>query len=131
MRAYSFLAFALACSAFAQAPSPPPVPDTVIADRDVEYSGVGGKQTMDIVRPKGASATPRPTVLLVHGGGFRAGNKEGYISLAVKLAERGYVAATANYRLSPGNQFPAPVQDVKAAVRFLRANAAKYNIDSD
>jgi acetyl esterase/lipase len=131
MRTISFLLLAVAGSAFAQAPSPPPVPDTVLADRDVEYSAVGGKQTMDIVRPKGASDTPRPTVLLVHGGGFRAGNKEGYIGLAVKLAERGYVAATANYRLSPGNQFPAPVQDVKAAVRFLRANAAKYNIDTE
>ena len=107
MRASSFFLFALAGSALAQAPAAPPVPDTVLADRDIEYSAVGGRQTMDIVRPKGASATPRPTVLLVHGGGFRAGNKEGYIGLAVKLAERGYVAATANYRLSPGNQFPA------------------------
>jgi acetyl esterase/lipase len=131
MRPSLILLFALAGSAFSQAPAAPPVPDSVIADREVEYSAVGGKQTMDIVRPKGASTTPRPTVLLVHGGGFRAGTKEGYIPLAVKLAQRGYVAATASYRLSPGNQFPAPVQDVKAAVRFLRANAAKYGIDPD
>src|SRR5215510_1826051 len=122
----------LACSGamFAQPANAPKIPDSVVAERDVEYSAVGGRQTMDIVRPREASNSPRPAVLLVHGGGFRGGTKEGYISLAVKLAERGYVAATANYRLSPRSQFPAAVHDVKAAVRFLRANAAKYNIDS-
>lgn len=86
---------------------------------------------MDIVRPREAGSSPRPAVLLIHGGGFRTGSKESYIPLAIKLAERGYVAATANYRLSPRNQFPAAVQDSKAAVRFLRANAAKYNLDSN
>ena len=52
-------------------------------------------------------------MVLVHGGGFRGGTKESYIPLAVKLAEHGYVAATANYRLSPRNQFPAAVEDVE------------------
>ncbi len=123
----------LACAAAlsAQPANAPKIPDSVLADREVEYSSVGGRQTMDIIRPRDASSTPRPTVLLVHGGGFRGGTKEGYITLAVKLAEHGYVAATANYRLAPRNQFPAAVQDVKAAVRFLRANAAKYQIDAN
>lgn len=107
----------------------PKIPDTVLAERDVEYSAVGGRQTLDVIRPRDAATTPRPAVLLVHGGGFRAGNKEGYTTLAIKLAEHGYVAASANYRLSPRHQFPAAVEDVKAAVRFLRANAAKYNLD--
>jgi acetyl esterase/lipase len=114
----------------AQANNAPKVPDTVVADRDVEYSNVGGRQTMDIVRPRETSNIPRPAVLLVHGGGFRGGNKESYIPLAVKLAEHGYVAASANYRLSPRNQFPSAVEDVKAAVRFLRASAKKYNLDA-
>ena len=107
----------------------PQIPDSVIADRDVEYSPLGGGQKMDIIRPRADSTTPRPAVLLIHGGGFRAGSKEGYIPLAIKLAERGYVAATINYRLAPQYPFPAAVQDSKSAVRFLRANAAKYNID--
>jgi acetyl esterase/lipase len=107
----------------------PKIPDTVLADREVEYSAVGGRQTMDVIRPRDNSAAPRPAILLVHGGGFRGGTKEGYTGLAVKLAEHGYVAATANYRLAPRNQFPAAVEDVKAAVRFLRANAAKFNLD--
>jgi acetyl esterase/lipase len=115
----------------AQPPAAPQIPDTLLAEREVPYSTVGGRQTMDIIRPRETSNSPRPAVLLVHGGGFRAGAKEGYIPLAIKLAEHGYVAATANYRLSPRNQFPAAVQDVKAAVRFLRANATKYNIDAN
>jgi acetyl esterase/lipase len=131
MRTYLPLAFVFAGAALAQAPNTPKFPDTLLADRDVAYSNVGGKQTMDIIRPKDPSAKPRPAVLLVHGGGFRAGTKDGYIPLAIKLAERGYVAATVTYRLSPAAQFPAPVEDVKAAVRFLRANAAKYNLDTE
>jgi acetyl esterase/lipase len=120
---------ALAGALSAQAPATPTIPDSLIAEREVVYSAVGGRQTMDIIRPREATQV-RPAVLLVHGGGFRAGAKESYLPLAITLAERGYVAATANYRLSPRNQFPAAVQDVKAAVRFLRANAARYSIDS-
>ena len=64
-----------------------------------------------------------------HGGGFRAGTRDGYNGLCLKLAEHGFVAATVTYRLAPKYQFPAAVHDVKAAVRWLRANAAKYHID--
>jgi acetyl esterase/lipase len=131
MHARLILLLASSGALLAQAPAAPQIPDTVLAERNVAYSAAGGRQTMDIVRPREASNTPRPAVLLVHGGGFRAGAKESYIPLAVKLAEHGYVAATVNYRLSPRNQFPAAVEDVKAAVRFLRAGASKYNIDSD
>jgi acetyl esterase/lipase len=115
----------------ALAQNPPPIPDSLIHEAGVEYSNVGGNMEMDIVRPRDSSAGPRPAVLLVHGGGFRAGKRESYLPMAARLAERGYVAATASYRLSPRNQFPAPVQDVKAAVRFLRANASKYGIDPE
>lgn len=127
---FIILSLAGALALPAQTPEAPKVPDTVVAEREVEYSAVGGPQTMDIFRLREASNRPRPAVLLVHGGGFRAGSKEGYIPLAIELAEHGYVAATANYRLAPRNQFPAAVEDVKAAVRFLRASAAKYNLDA-
>ena len=111
-----------------QAPGPPPpLPDSVTAEMDVEYSRVGERVAMDIYKPKAAGVYP--AVLAIHGGGFRGGNRQSYRALCVKLAERGYVAATASYRLSPGNQFPAHVEDVKAAVRYLRANAAKLGID--
>jgi acetyl esterase/lipase len=129
MRTRLWIPWLASCGVLAQTPQPAAVPDSILADRNVEYSAVGGRQTMDILRPRETSDRPRPAVLLVHGGGFRAGAKESYIPLAIKLAKHGYIAATANYRLSPRNQFPAAVEDVKAAVRFLRANAEKYQID--
>lgn len=109
----------------------PTIPETLTRDSDVEYSNVGGRMAMDIIRPSGAPAAPRPAVLLVHGGGFRRGSRDSYLPVAIRLAERGYVAATASYRLAPRNQFPAAVHDVKAAVRFLRANASRYGIDPE
>jgi acetyl esterase/lipase len=121
----------LAAVALAQPPKPvpPAVPDDVTLDFDVEYSRVGERVAMDIFRPK--TAGPHPTVLAIHGGGFRAGSRASYHRLCIKLAQLGYVAATASYRLSPRHQFPAAVEDAKAAVRFLRANARKYTIDPD
>ena len=124
-----FLLLSAALCAFPQ-PKLPEVPADVQADFDVEYSRVGERVAMDIFRPKNANGA-QPAVLCIHGGGFRAGSRAGYHALAIKLAQRGYVAATASYRLAPRHQFPAAVEDVKAAVRFLRANAQKYNLDPD
>lgn len=120
----------LSCPVFSQPkPLPAPVaPEGVQVDADVEFSRVGERVAMDIFRPKGATG-PLPSVLAVHGGGFRAGSRAGYHGLCGKLALRGYVCATTSYRLAPRHQFPAAIEDVKAAVRFLRANAAKYNVD--
>lgn len=121
---------AIAAAQSRPAPKLPPMPDNVVHEREIEYSNVGARVAMDIVRPKGLQPSDRlPTVLFVHGGGFRAGNRESYLVQAARLAQRGYVTATASYRLAPRHQFPAAVEDVKAAVRFLRANAQKYNID--
>jgi acetyl esterase/lipase len=126
-----YLPVLLLCAHSLVAQTPPAIPDTLIHEADVEYSNVGARVAMDIVRPKAGPSEKRPAVLLVHGGGFRRGNRQSYLPMAIRLAERGYVAATASYRLAPRNQFPAAVEDVKAAVRFLRANANKYGIDTD
>ncbi len=104
-------------------------PDSVIWEEGVVYSTPDGESlAMNIARPKEEKG-PRPAVLCIHGGGFRAGKRESYDALCVKLAERGFVAATITYRLAPKHQFPAAVHDCKAAVRWLRANASKYKID--
>ncbi len=120
---------ALAAAAQAQTPRPaaPVVPDTVEAILDVTYSRVGEPVAMDVYKPKAKG--PHPAVLAIHGGGFRAGARTSYTALCIRLAEKGYVAATASYRLSPKNQFPAALEDVKAAVRHLRANATQYDLD--
>jgi acetyl esterase/lipase len=122
---------ALAANPFAVAApqAAPPIPDSVIWEEGLVYSTPeGASLAMNLARPK-ADVGLRPAVLCIHGGGFRAGKRESYDALCVKLAERGFVAATITYRLAPVHRFPAAVHDCKAAVRFLRANADKYNID--
>lgn len=105
------------------------VPDSVTFARGVEYSAPEGESLqLNLAQPK-EGAGPFPVVLCIHGGGFRAGNRESYDSLCVRLAEKGYVAATITYRLAPKHQFPAAIHDCKAALRFLRANAAKFRLD--
>ena len=95
----------------------------------IVYSTPEGESlALNLARPKSDSG-PRPAILCIHGGGFRAGKRESYDSLCKKLAEKGFVAITITYRLAPKHTFPAAVHDCKAAVRWLRANAAKYNID--
>jgi acetyl esterase/lipase len=118
----------LAAAGVLSAQNKPSLPDNVRSELGVVYSTVGEPQVMDIFLPK-TEAVVHPAVLLVHGGGFRAGSKDGYVPLAIEMAQQGYVAATVNYRLAPKYPFPAAVEDVKAAVRFLRANAGKYSID--
>ncbi|GAA4417565.1 hypothetical protein GCM10023187_50090 [Nibrella viscosa] len=72
---------------------------------------------------------PRPAVLLIHGGGWRSGDRSQQIPMAQQLAANGYVAVTAEYRLSTEALYPAAVHDLKAAIRWLRANTREYNID--
>jgi acetyl esterase/lipase len=105
------------------------IPDNVSFERDIEYSRPNGlPQLLNLARPKRVTGS-FPTVICIHGGGFRAGNREGYNKLCLTLAQRGYVAMTIEYRLAPTNPFPAAVYDCKAAVRWARGNAAKYGID--
>ncbi len=84
---------------------------------------------LDIFRP--AKPGKYPAVILVHGGGWRSGNKSMQVPLAMQIATQGYVTACVEYRLSPEALYPAAVYDLKAAVRFLRANALKFSIDPD
>jgi acetyl esterase/lipase len=105
------------------------IPDGVTFEPGLEYSNPDNQHLqLNLARPKTGSG-PRPAVLCIHGGGFRAGHRDGYNALCLKLAQRGFVAATASYRFAPKYQFPSAVHDVKAAVRWLRANAAKYQLD--
>jgi acetyl esterase/lipase len=102
---------------------------SITFEKNIEYSNSDNQHLqLNLARPRDAQG-PMPAVLCIHGGGFRAGSRDGYNALCQKLAERGFVAATVTYRLAPKYQFPAAVYDVKAAVRWLRANAVKFQID--
>ena len=106
------------------------IPSDVALDRSVDYTSIPhGRLAMDIARPKAPGQYPG--IVLIHGGGFSGGNRESYLPLALRLAQHGYVAATVSYRLTPSYQFPIPLHDVKAAVRFLRANSAKFGVDKE
>lgn len=107
----------------------PTVPESVIWEEGIEYTNPDNQHLqLNLARPKTGEG-PFPAIICIHGGGFRAGKRDGYDGLCVKLAERGYVAATVTYRLAPKYQFPAAVHDTKAAVRWMRANAKTYKID--
>ncbi|HEY2784744.1 MAG TPA: alpha/beta hydrolase [Fimbriiglobus sp.] len=127
----SILFLALVACRPALAQNGPNVPAGVDFQKGIEYANPDNQHLqLDLARPK-TGAGPFPAVLCIHGGGFRAGNREGYDGLCLRLAAKGYVAATVTYRLAPKYKFPAAVYDTKAAVRWLRANAAKYHIDPD
>jgi acetyl esterase/lipase len=107
------------------------VPENVLFERGLEFANPDNQHLqLDHARPKTGNG-PFPTIVCIHGGGFRAGTRDGYGKLCLTLAEHGYVAATITYRLAPAYQFPAAVHDCKAAVRWMRANAAKYGIDPE
>jgi acetyl esterase/lipase len=98
--------------------------------RDVVYGTAGGKPLLlDAYVPPGP-ASDRPAVLLVHGGGFRVGDKASFAPEATRLAERGWVAFSVNYRLDEVSAFPAEADDVQAAVRWVRAHADGYGADA-
>jgi pectinesterase len=93
------------------------------------YTSYNGRQMhLDIIRPAGK--TRIPAVVLVHAGGWRSGEKDMDRHIACELARNGFAAVTAEYRLSAEAQYPAAVQDIKTAIRWVRANAHRYNIDS-
>ena len=107
----------------------PQVPAGVKVLRDLQYvEGGHERNRLDLYLPEKAQGR-LPLVVWIHGGAWWAGGKEG--CPAVPLVPKGYAVASINYRLSQHAVFPAQIEDCKAAIRWLRANAAKYHLDAD
>lgn len=110
------------------------LPEGVVAERNLVYATLQntpyGKRDLhlDVFRPKGPDK--RPAVIMVHGGGWRSGTKEMEVPLAQMLAARGFVTVAVEYQLSLEAKYPAAVHNLKAAVRWLRAYADQYGIDT-
>lgn len=85
--------------------------------------------TMDILMPN--DDEQHPAIVYINGGGFINANKDGYIQQRLALAEHGYVVASITYRVAPTSTFPAPLEDVKSSIRYLRAKAKTYHIDPE
>jgi acetyl esterase/lipase len=158
-RTYEGLAFAamllVSALAAAQAPAPAPesytaqtthnklapaypfiriasseVPASVRALRSITYVQRGEHALqLDLYLPAQARTGLVPGIVFVHGGGWRAGVRANFTPMAIRMAERGYAAATISYRLSPEALYPAAVQDARAAVRWMRTHAAEFGID--
>lgn len=111
---------------------PLPAGDVKIKTEKKIVYGKGGNVDLelDLAMPAEGKG-PFPAVVCIHGGGWRAGNRQSLGALTEVLAKKGFVAVTISYRFAPDHQFPAQIEDCKAAVRWLRAHADKYHIQSD
>jgi len=97
---------------------------------DIVYRQIGERKlTLDVFYPK-RKRSLGIAVLLIYGGGWKSGDKSLNKAMAIDLANHGIVAVSAEYRLSPEAKYPAAVYDLKAAIRWMRAHANEYNIDS-
>ncbi|UCG47885.1 MAG: alpha/beta hydrolase [Phycisphaerales bacterium] len=107
-----------------------PFPPGTKIKRDIVYATVGDRKLLlDLYVPP-TDAKPMPVIVWVHGGGWRGGSK-GSGGMALPMLGRGFAVVDVGYRLSGEAIFPAQVQDCKAAVRWVRANAKKYGLDAD
>ena len=99
--------------------------------RDIQYAVANGKPLLldTYVPPGDPGDRGRPAVVMIHGGGWRVGDKASWEPEARRLAERGWVAFSVNYRLDEPSPFPAEVDDVQAAVRWVRDHAGEYGVD--
>ncbi|MFC1954575.1 alpha/beta hydrolase fold domain-containing protein [Chloroflexota bacterium] len=114
-----------------EAPKLPVIPTTDFQTiKDIEYgNGDGIPLMLDMYIPETPIASPVPAVVFIHGGGWQSGDK--YPGRINELASHGFFGVSINYRLSGVAQFPAAIEDSKCAIRWLRANSDKYNIDPD
>jgi len=104
----------------------------ILEERNVVFANTGTRGLkLDAFYPKTKSKKLRHAILIVHGGGWRTGNRSQHIPLAQRLAAMGYATFTAEYRLSTEALYPAAIHDLKAAIRWIRANAKKYDIDTN
>ncbi len=97
--------------------------------KNLEYAKAQGKSLLLDLFVPGNIKEKLPLIVWIHGGGWDSGDKEN--CPALMFAKKGYAVASINYRLTQEAVFPAQIHDCKASIRFLRANASKYNIDPD
>ena len=113
---------------------PQSIPESIKAELDIPYAGTENpRQRLDLYVPKTTKGDkPLPVVVFIHGGGWQAGDKRGGFGTVRPLVMTGeYAGVSVGYRLTGEAIWPAQIHDCKAAIRWLRANARKYNLDAD
>jgi acetyl esterase/lipase len=119
-----------------------PMPERIVTlgsnvrvSTDIVFSTIAGYRPITLDLYRAPSRKPQPLVIYVHGGGWMGGHTRqsgaftDFTAVLADLAARGYVVASLEYRLSREAPFPAAINDVRTAIRFLRANAARFGID--
>ena len=102
------------------------------AINDIVYARIGDRALhINLTLPTADVTKPRPAVIWIHGGGWSGGDYKLDPSAEFGLTKAGFVTGTVEYRLTGEAKYPAQIEDCKAAIRFLRANATKYGIDPD
>jgi acetyl esterase/lipase len=97
--------------------------------KDVVYKKAGSRELhIDAFYSK--SKVANPAVIMIHGGGWKSGNKSHMEPMAIEIASKGYSCFAVEYRLSPEAKYPAAIFDVKSAIQFIKDNAAKFNVDT-
>ncbi len=109
------------------------LPEGVTFIPDIAYREGNEAWKLDLAMPTERGETPRPALVFIHGGGWRGGDKRrgGFLRPTISYAAKGYVCVTVNYRMLNEAPITACVEDVKNAVRWLRAHAGEYNIDPE
>lgn len=98
---------------------------------DLPYANLSQSQRLDIYLPDEGNG-PFPVILYIHGGAFAIGDKRDiYVLALLKCMKRGFSLVSVNYRMSSEANFPAGIQDVKAAIRWIRANSKQYHLDAN
>ena len=123
------LVLALAFQPLIAAAAPPPA-----VSKDLVYGQADGHDLkLDLYQPLAGdfapTTKPHPVVVFLHGGGWKIGSKKEAAQVVEAITGAGFALASVDYRLSGEAVFPAQIQDCKTAVRWLRANAAKYGLD--
>lgn len=110
------------------------IPEGVTIEHNVTYLQPERKEKLDLYLPTDrAKGVKSPAILMIHGGGWVAGDKDAAreFNVGTTMAKAGYVCASVNYQMAEGDRWPTNLFDCKNAVRFLRKNADKYQIDVD
>ena len=106
--------------------------DAVAEKKNIVYCEMGARKlSLDVFYPTQKNKKTRTAILIIHGGGWRTGNRTQHYAMAQRLANLGYVCITPEYRLSTEALFPAAVNDIKTSLRWVRSRAKEYNIDPE
>jgi acetyl esterase/lipase len=122
---------AIAVGSLPLADTNPPLPEGVKHEAGIEYGKAGDRPLLlDLYSPEKIDGSV-PGLIFIHGGAWRSGKREDYRVYTIHFAKLGYVAATVSYRFLPAATFPAQIEDVKCAVRWMRSQSARIHVDPE